>query len=410
MGHLSRVLIRFCRKISYPGLADCEPVRPLLFLASGMKTSKTALILSVGYGAGHHAAAGAVAEELRSRGWNTRVEDPCLLAHPHIFSWTQWFYNFCVRRAPWLWAVTYAQTDTADWSAKAHAPVFQGVTDVVSALVQEEMPDVIICTYPLYAHMLDALAAEGKLAVPYAVVVTDSLEISRPWMVNQAPLICLPDNYSLQRVSERYALMPQRLVSTGFPVRRAFAALGASRKLPTCDNLRLVYGAYASMTRVRQDLTALVAAYPEAYLTVIAGKRKDELEEFASSRVTLIERSDDMPSLFASAHFYIGKAGAATVFEAYASRLPVIVNYTLPGQEQGNLELLLLDGAGVTARTAADLVAQINKLLRNGAAGWRRMQAAMEDSGREGGAARIVDALESKFIYQCNEENDASYR
>ena len=367
-----------------------------------MGKPKRALVLSVGYGAGHHAAANALAEALQCRGWYAKVEDPCLQAHPRTFAVTQWFYNFCVRRAPWLWAVTYAQTDTADWSTKAYAPVFRGVTERIKHLVEAEKPSIIVCTYPLYAYMLDALAAKGELRVPYAVVVTDALEISRPWMVHQAPLICVPDEYSLSRVSERYALAPQRLLVAGFPVRKAFSA-SACRTVPDASKLRIVYGAYASMSRVKKDLSALITAFPEACVTVIAGARKEALSMFASDKVAVIERCDDMPSLFAEAHFYIGKAGAATVFEAYSAQLPVIVNYTLPGQEQGNLELLLLDGTGIAVRSASELIVQLNGLLRNGAEGWRRMQAAMAYPLRTDGAARIVEALESKFIYQCNE-------
>ena len=374
-----------------------------------MEKARRALVLSVGYGAGHHAAANAIAEALWERGWYATVEDPCLQAHPRTFALTQWFYNFCVRRAPWLWAVTYAQTDTADWASKAYAPVFRGVTERIRHLVEDVAPSVIVCTYPLYAHMLDALAAEGALKVPYAVVVTDALEISRPWMVNRAPLICLSDEYSLARVSERYALAPQRLAATGFPVRKSFVAT-YSRLSPDKDNLRLVYGAYAPMNRVKMDLKALVASFPAARLTVIAGARCAELAMFAGENVEIIERSDDMASLFAEAHFYIGKAGAATVFEAYSAQLPVIVNYTLPGQEQGNLELLMLDGAGAAVRSASELVVKLKSLLKNGAEGWRRMQEAMASPLRSFGAARIVEALESKFIYQCNEENDASSR
>lgn len=355
------------------------------------------LILSVGYGAGHHAAAHAIESELTERGYEVLVSDPCALAHPFIFEMTRRFYHLCVRRLPWLWGVTYAQTDTADWSAKAHSLILSDVTACIGRLVNDFEPQCIVCTYPLFAHMLDALIREGRVRVPYAVVVTDSLEISRPWMVTEAPLIFLPDEHSHRLVSERYALAPERMVVTGFPVRREFAELKGRRVAPSPQNLRLVYGAYAPLRRVCSDLTALSDVWPGAHITVIAGERAEVLSRFESPRVRVIRHSDDMPGLFAESHFYIGKAGAATMFEAYSSELPVIVNYALPGQEQGNLALLLADKAGVTAGTTTELITRLHSLLNNGAAGWARLTSAMQRTARHGAAPRIVDELERRF-------------
>ncbi len=355
---------------------------------------RRALLLSVGYGDGHNAAAAAVAQELQGRGWDTLTVDPCREAHPFLFALTRHFYQFCVRRAPWLWGVTYAQTDTANWAEKSYAPVLRDVTEVIAARVHEFSPEIVVCTYPLFAHMLDALREAGRVLIPYLVVVTDSLEISRPWMVTKAPLVCLPDEYSLKVVTDRYAPDPQRLKVTGFPVRREFADGKARRTVPTPQTLRLVYGAYAPLPQVRKDLELLKRNYPLASITVIAGDRCNALTDLAGERVDIIRRTDRMSELFAESHLYIGKAGAATMFEAYASGLPVVVNYALPGQEQGNLALLLQDGAGVEVRSSADLLVVLGSLLANGAVGWRRLQNAMALADRGRGAGRIADIIE----------------
>lgn len=366
-----------------------------------MSCSRRALILSVGYGAGHHAAARAVAEELERRCWQSYTLDPCLVAHPFLFELSRRFYQFCVRRVPWLWGVTYAQTGTADWSLKAHSFILSDVTACIVKHVNEFKPHVIICTYPLFSHMLDTLVRENKLNVPYVVVVTDSLEISRPWMVTQAPYICLPDEYSHKLMGERYAISAERMKLTGFPVRRAFArSCQDQRSAPTPDNLRLIYGAYAPIERVRADLSALLRHYPNVSITVIAGERYKELMDFNSERVDVLPYTDKMADLFAQSHFYVGKAGASTLFEAYAAEVPVIVNYSLPGQEQGNLALLLLDGAGITAGSASELISKLSRLLKGGAAGWKRLKMAMRSAGRVGGAEAIADMIEEIIQYE----------
>ena len=47
-----------------------------------------------------------------------------------------------------------------------------------------------------------------------------------------------------------------------------------------------------------------------------------------------------MPELMMSHHLVISKAGGATVQEAIAARCPMIVNQVIPGQEEGNAELI----------------------------------------------------------------------
>lgn len=360
---------------------------------------RRALMLSVGYGEGHHAAARAVAQAFASEGWQILLIDPCQLAHPLLFKLTQAYYRFCVRSLPWLWEITYAQTDTADWSTKAKSPVFRRITELIRKTIIEYQPDVVVCTYPLFAHMMDSLIREEKIHCLYGVVVTDAIEISRPWMVTNAPLIFLPDEYSEKLVSNRYALSSERMIVSGFPVRREFAALQKQRTVPTEGTIRIVYGAFGNLGRVRSDLAALRCRLPQAHITVLAGSLYGALSAMGNDALHVVERCDNMPALFAESHLYIGKAGAATVFEAYASCLPVIINYALPGQELGNLALLLHDGAGLTAVSSSELVAKVVELLEHGAKGWRRLSAAMATVERGNGADRIVMEI-NKRLYE----------
>ncbi len=362
---------------------------------------KKLLLLSVGYGEGHHAAARAAAEEFERRGWQTRQADICQLAHPGLFLATQRFYQFCVRRAPWLWGITYARADKADWGEAVRRPPLRHCCEYLADCIGQERPDLIICTYPLYAFMLDVLREEGHALPPCVVVVTDSLEISRPWMVNRAALFCLPDEHSARLVQQRYALSPDRVVVSGFPVRPAFRLQGR-RVAPTPETLRITYGAYVPTARAVADVQGLLGLFPHAHITLLAGARAHVLRSrlaaaCACGSVEVMERCDDMPALFSRSHLYIGKAGAATMYEAYSSGLPSIVNYALPGQEQGNLRLLLLDGAGLFVETTEELLRAVSSLMARQAAGWTSLARAIQRAARSHGAERLADIIEQRF-------------
>lgn len=363
-----------------------------------MRQAPKLLLLTVGYGEGHNSAARAIAQAAEQRGWQTWCVDPCKESSPRIFKLTQKFYHFCVRSAPWVWGITYAQTDTADWASKPYSPVLRKVTEYIAGLLGVMQPDVVLCTYPLYGYMLDALRQEGIMKVPYGMVVTDALEISRPWMLSQADVIYLPDEYSCEMVHDRYALPKERLKVAGFPVKSMFDGRLSLATIPTADDVHIVYGAFAPIRRVREDVCGLLSEFPGCNITVLAGERAGLLKDLQCSRVRVWDKTDDMASLFESAHLYIGKAGAATVFEAYSMNLPVIINYALPGQEQGNMALLQLDGAGIAVQTSAELIVAVRALLDNQAAAWSGMKNAMQRAARGGASARIVDDVETRFF------------
>lgn len=359
------------------------------------------LLLTVAYGQGHNSAATALAEEFKSRGWETSIADPCAQTSAVIFPLTRLFYRFCVRRAPWLWGIAYAQTETADWAHAVPQWPLSEITRQIETLLREQGPDVVICTYPLYAYMLDVLHRCGNFYGRYAVVVTDSLEISRPWMLSQAPLVFVPDEYSEQLVRNTYALSPDALRCCGFPVKRGFA-VAEEVEGPSAEHLNIIYGAYRSTHGVRQDIDALLSSFPQLRLTVLAGSRADKLaavfsDAVSGGRLKVLPSTSRMADLMHHAHFYIGKAGAATMFECYASQLPMLVNFALPGQERGNLELLLRDRAGCAVSSTADLISTIRLLMADGAHGRHMLRSNMKRADRADGAPRIADEIERRW-------------
>lgn len=357
--------------------------------------NRRVLLLSVGYGQGHHAAAGALAEAYEARGWSPRVIDICAVTQPFLFGLTQRFYRFCVRRAPWLWGITYSLTDTANWAELVRMPFMKPLVRRLSEELAEWQPDLIICTYPLFAFMLDLLRERGVCEVPYVVVVTDAREISRPWMRASASLFIVPDEESRRMMLDRYGLPEAKVIAAGFPVRSCFKE--GTRESEAA--LRVLYGVYRSTKDAIADIRAILGGFPQVELTVIAGERARRLQavfapEIQAGRLVVLDETREMAALMQHHQIYIGKAGAATMFECYSSGVPVIVNFALPGQELGNLELLLDDAAGYWVESTPHLVDTLCRLLSDGAAGLRTLQCNIRSACRAGGAVRIVNAIE----------------
>ena len=377
-----------------------------------MVNEQKVLLLSIGYGRGHHSAAHALSEEMQRRGWTADVLDVCAEACPSLFGLTQIFYRACVRRLPWLWGLAYAQIDSANWAHLLHLPGISHSMKFLRRRLQASSPRLIVCTYPLYAYMLDAFTQEGWFKTPYAVVVTDAINVNSAWVQSQAPLICLPESTGRATLARRFSISPTRIVASGFPVRAAFFPCPhLPVPAPDGDGLHIMYGAHAPLSRVRDDLVALLDAYPRCRITVLAEERESHLRRMLAKDIPDIPTSSlrfygadgsDPAIPLRSAHLYIGKAGASTVFEAYSTLTPMLINYALPGQEEGNLRLLLEDGAGMLISSTEELLLTMHRLMEHGAAGLSRMRRAMQAAARGGGATSTVDVLLSRFFPSCH--------
>lgn len=359
------------------------------------------LILTVAYGQGHKSAACGLADEYLTRGCKVMVADPCEADTSGLYSLTKAYYNLCVRRMPWLWAMAYSQTATADWRSIVSWPIIRKATRHLADLLVSWRPNVVICTYPLYAYMMDYIHETSSSSVPYAVVVTDSLEISRPWLKSSTSFLFVPDEFSASLLRKRYGL-DSVVFSSGFPVRKAFLQR-VEKCAPSESQLNILYGAYLGVEATVRQVSRIFACFPQAKIVLLAGDRYEvfekKLRRFISGKSLVVLRSSDcMADLFTAAHIYIGKTGAATMFEAYAAGVPFIANYALPGQEQGNLQLLLRDETGYWAGSSDTLCDIIYKLLRNSAEKWKKVRSNMLDRvNRVRGAAKIADILEERL-------------
>ncbi len=370
-----------------------------------MKKLSKALILTVGYGHGHRSAAGAIAEAFLQNGVKVRIEDPCEVDTSGFYSITKAYYRLCVRRLPWLWAMAYSQTETADWHTKVKWPLIRRATSHLGDLIISWRPDIVVCTYPLYAYMIDYLRSRGMSKVPCAVVVTDALEISKPWVKSDFDYLFVPDEYSRNLLLNRYGLDSLRVFSCGFPVQQRFLQ-AADKGVPSSSELKILYGVHISPRKAMRWIIRILNSFPKAQIVVLAGahyelmRRKMHLLP-GGSAVTLLSSTDRMSQLLSDAHIYIGKTGAATMFECYAGGVPMLVNYALPGQEQGNLELLLSDECGRWVGDDCDICTVLDELLASNAKQWLRLRNNMlSKKARVNGAISIVKQLFVQFGYE----------
>ncbi|MBP7430551.1 MAG: glycosyltransferase, partial [Candidatus Hydrogenedentes bacterium] len=118
------------------------------------------------------------------------------------------------------------------------------------------------------------------------------------------------------------------------------------------------------------DAVKLLAGHlPEAQFLAVAGrnaeleKRLKKLARAYKGRVKPFGFVDNMHELMAASDVAVSKSGGLTTSECLAMGLPMLVFNPIPGQEERNAIYLLEHGAGLWARTPAQMLFKVKALL-----------------------------------------------
>ena len=132
-------------------------------------------------------------------------------------------------------------------------------------------------------------------------------------------------------------------------------------------------------------------------ITVVTGRLKGLHQSIAASglidgvRTHLVGWTDKIPELLCSHHLYIGKAGGAIVHEAMAARCPILVSHVVPGQEEGNIELIERHDIGrLAAHYPASLAASVEEVFANHETTWKRWKKNLNGIARPGASRDIA--------------------
>jgi processive 1,2-diacylglycerol beta-glucosyltransferase len=346
------------------------------------------LILTAGFGEGHNAAARALALACdAAHGPGTAlVKDVFALASPRLNAVSRHAYLGLINRAPRVWSAAYAWIDRSTLLPRG-LWMLGRETRVLDELIIRERPTVICSTYPVYAFMLEKLAHEGRNTGPHFNVVTDSISINSLWWRAACAGWFLPNEDSAD-VLRRAGVELERLHVLGFPVTPFFSAHAAEFTPPDLAagaTPRILY-IINSGTRGAAETARRLLAETDWEITCAVGRDdslRRRLTRLAAGRgrpAHILGWTDQIPRLLMTHHVVVSKAGGATTQEAIAARCPMIVNQIVPGQEEGNYELLRRHGAGGLAETPDAVVAELRRAFAaSGRAcnGWRTALAAL---------------------------------
>jgi 1,2-diacylglycerol 3-beta-galactosyltransferase len=313
-------------------------------------------------GGGHRSAAQAIIEALKieydDRIHTTMVDVFKEYAPPPLQHVPELYPRMV--RAPRAWGLGFHLSDGQRRARLIDASTWPYVRRNVRALIVQHPSDLIVSVHPLViAPALRALRSLGKMQMPLVTVVTDLVTGHALWYHRNAALTLVPTRAAYQRALD-CGVDPKQVKVVGLPVADRFCqpagdknALRTQLGWPTERPVILMVGGGEGMGPLEENAHAIDEAGLPAILVVIAGRNKDlkaRLEDHNWSQPTFIYGFvHEMPDFMRAADIIVTKAGPGTISEALNAGLPMVLYSRLPGQEEGNVTYVIVNGVGVWA-------------------------------------------------------------
>ncbi len=352
-------------------------------------------VLTAGFGDGHNSAAKSVAEAFSKKapGEAVLVFDLLAAVHPLIMTAAQAGYRFTITHCPSVWRAAYGwfasptMGDCGRW--------LPTLTAALDARLDRERPRLIVSTYPLYSSLLDHLRKQGRDVPPLVTVITDSISVHPSWTASQSDLVCVADEET-QRSVKQLGVCEASIHITGFPVRLSFMEQ-VSRDH---EGTRILYMPSTPPAHVGATLESLLPLLQHGTrLTLQTGRHAAALyqtirrfmDAHPDAPVDVIGWTDQLPRYLQTHDIVICKAGGAILHEALAARIPAIIDYVVPGQEEGNAELLLNHHCAVRSHSPQETAQLLQRLLDNHLALATSMRSNMRPLSAPDAALQVAD-------------------
>jgi 1,2-diacylglycerol 3-beta-galactosyltransferase len=324
-------------------------------------------------GGGHRSAAEAIIEAINIRykkQVTTEMVDFFKDYAPIPFNRAADMYPYMVK-APQLWSASFHATDGRTQARVITATMWPIARQAAKALVRSHPADLIVTVHP-FANTF-ALRALGTHRPPFINVVTDMVTTHALWFDNRADLILVPTETARQRAI-KYRMPPEKLRVVGLPVADRYCQpLGRKSTLrkklgwPVGKPVVLMVGGGEGMGPLAKTAMEIDASGLDVCLVIVCGRNqrlKESLEAYKwENPVCIYGFTRDMPDFMRAADYIVTKAGPGTVAEALNAQLPIILYSKLPGQEDGNVNFVEEEGAGVWAPKPVDVIRALTRWI-----------------------------------------------
>ncbi|MCL5666378.1 MAG: hypothetical protein M1383_01210 [Patescibacteria group bacterium] len=307
---------------------------------------KKILIFHTSIGLGHKTMAENICTELKSAGYEVRLEDIYKVQGGRLVDFGTWLHHIINVYLPFVWSFLYTNRLFTQLSLPFRIRVASKNCQNAKKIIQEYNPDLIITVQAAASAVIAYLKKTGAYAGPFGIGFSD-FHLHRYWLYDEA-------DFYLANIEEQ----KREMVALDIPADKIFvcgmclkpkmeinASLVKAKLGINPEKKVILLGSGSLGTGIEYGLIKELAAEKKFHAVVFCGKNKKAYQKLLAGisfpNVTILGFYSPMQELYAIADIFITKPGGLSITEALQYRLPMIISYMLPGQEKFNYDYLV---------------------------------------------------------------------
>jgi 1,2-diacylglycerol 3-beta-galactosyltransferase len=341
--------------------------------------SKKILILMSDTGGGHRSAATAIAEGLehvRPGEFDVQFFDFIANGTPFPLNHAGRLYRPAVDYSGPLWGWFWRLNDGHRRMGLLLNLFIPWARSRLVQLLRQTMPQAIVSVHSLSNHLAVQAARRLSKPIPVITLVTDLMQTHVSWFCPDVNLCIVPSD-AVRQKALACGLSPQKIKVIGLPVGLRFGQdVGTKNERKGNLSLKpdlpalLLVGGGEGMGKVFRIARAIAGSRLPAQLLVVAGRNGSLRQRLESVDweipTTVFGFVNTMPELMAASEVIVTKAGPATISEAIACGLPILISGAIPYHEDLNVAYVVENGIGQLAKEPGEIANLLREWLQPG--------------------------------------------
>ncbi len=333
---------------------------------------KKLLILTASTGEGHNQAAKTIENEFTQKGYECHRVDMFKSTHRSMDVLMADGYRILASNLPKMYGSLYHQCDTIHFNSLIARRVLKVTEMRLHKIIRRMNPDLIIATHPFAVPVMGNMKAKGRCTQPFIQVVTD-FKAHYAYVDPHVDAYITASEFTKSSLIKR-GIPEHKIFAYGIPVKSGFinkvsTPLNRSKAINRFE--LLIMGGSMGLKPIKNVVRAVAENPRDIHMTVVCGNNrilKAGLERrFADTiqdgRMDILGFVGNIPELMAKSHVIITKPGGLTSSEAINMSIPMLIPFSIPGQEQENTDFLVDSGMALAVEGAEDINEKINQLM-----------------------------------------------
>lgn len=331
---------------------------------------KKVLIFTASTGGGHNQAAKSLSSKFELYDYEVIVVDILKLTNRVMEKLVVEGYEILSCSLPIVYRGLYKYSNKKFINIRLSKYIFKIFKRKIYRSIDKVQPDLIIGTHPFIVNIVSGLKYKKRVYIPFISVVTD-FKAHSSYFGDCVDAYITGSEYTNNGMIKK-GISEDKLYCYGIPIKQEFLCSNKSIEIRDRNVFTLLLmGGSMGITAIEEVLEGLVNCKNRLNIIVVCGNNEELFNKIKSKygenpkdkKIEIYGFTNEIPKLMDNSDILISKPGGLTVSEAIAKRLPILIPYMLPGQEEENAEFLSDSGIAMMIENINEIEGLIDDLI-----------------------------------------------